>query len=384
MYGELTQTDVRLRNPLLLALSLRHEQKPRFKIPSHMKTTHPRFFGSIVTLSSFLLAVGSVYSAEEPYHFLHEIPVGGEGGWDYLSVDPAARRLYVSHGTKVVVIDVDKDAVAGEIADTPGVHGLAVASELRRGYTSNGRENKAGIVDLETLKTLSKVDTGQNPDGMLYEPGQHEVYMFNGRGSSATVFDAKSGAIVATVALAGKPEFAAADPQAGRVYNNIEDKSDVAVIDTKTHQVTATWPIAPGEEASGMAIDVAHHRLFLGCRNKLMVMMDSSSGKVVATVPIGQGVDANAFDPQTQLAFASCGDGTVTVAKEESPDKLTVVQTLATERGARTMALDPKTHNIYLATAKFEAQPEPATGAPRQRPKMVPGTFKVLVYGMKP
>jgi DNA-binding beta-propeller fold protein YncE len=282
----------------------------------------------------------------------------------------------------VVVIDIDKDAVVGEIADTPGVHGLAVASELKRGFTSNGRENKAGIVDLETLKTLAQVDTGQNPDGMLFEPGQQEVYMFNGRGRSATVFEAASGKVVATIPLSGKPEFAAADPQAGRVYNNIEDKNEVAVIDTKTHQVVATWPIAPGEEASGMAIDLAHHRLFLGCGNKLMVMMDSTTGKVVASVPIGEGVDANAFDPGTQLAFSSCGSGTVTIAKEEAPDKLTVVQTLTTELRARTMTLDPKTHKIYLASAKFEAQPEPVAGAPRQRPKMVPGSFKVLVYGM--
>jgi DNA-binding beta-propeller fold protein YncE len=261
---------------------------------------------------------------------------------------------------------------------------VALAPELKRGFTSNGRENKAGIVDLETLKTLSKVDTGQNPDGMLYEPGRQEVYMFNGRGRSATVFDAKTGTAIATIPLSGKPEFAAADPQAGRVYNNIEDKSEVAVIDIKTHQVVATWPIAPGEEASGMAIDAEHHRLFLGCGNKLMVMMDSTNGKVVATAPIDQGVDANAFDPGTLLAFASCGAGTVTIAKEETPDKLTVVQTLTTERGARTMTLDPKTHNIYLASAKFEAQPEPAPGAPRQRPKMVPGSFKILVYGMNP
>jgi hypothetical protein len=348
-----------------------------------MTRSHRRFRATF-TLSLLCGALAPICRPAGSYHFLKEIPVGGDGGWDYLSVDPAARRLYVSHGTKVVVIDIDKDAVVGEIADTPGVHGLAVASELHRGFTSNGRENKAGMVDLETLKTLSKVDTGQNPDGMLYEPGQQEVYMFNGRGNSATVFAAATGLIVATIPLSGKPEFAAADPQAGRVYNNLEDKSEVAVIDTKTHQVTATWPIAPGEEASGMAIDVAHHRLFLGCHNKLMVMMDSTNGKIVATVPIGQGVDANAFDPQTQLAFASCGDGTVTVAKEESPDKLAVVQTLATRRGARTMALDPPTHNLYLATAEFEAQPEPAAGTPRQRPKMVPGTFKVLVYGMKP
>ena len=349
-----------------------------------MKTTPSRLCGTIITLGILTIAAQPICGADGPYHFLKEIPVGGDGGWDYLSVDQVGRRLYVSHATKVVVIDIDKNEVVGEIADTPGVHGVALAPELKRGFTSNGRENKAGIVDLETLRTLSKVDTGQNPDGMLYEPARQEVYMFNGRGKSATVFEAKTGALVATIPLAGTPEFAAADVQAGRVYNNIEDKSEVAVIDTKTHQVVATWPIAPGEEASGMAFDAVHHRLFLGCGNKLMVMMDSTNGKVVATVPIDQGVDANAFDPGTQLAFASCGAGTVTIAKEETPDKLTVVQTLTTERGARTMTLDPKTHNIYLAAAKYEAQPEPAPGAPRQRPKMVPGSFKILVYGMNP
>jgi len=324
----------------------------------------------------------AVCRADGPYHLIKEIPVGGDGGWDALTVDSAAQRLYVSHAARVVVIDLAKDQVAGEITNTPGVHGIAVAPKLNRGFTSNGRENKVSIVDLKTLQTLSKVDTGTNPDAILFEPGQNEVYAFNGRGQSATVIDAKSGKVVATIPLGGKPEFAEADPEAHRVFNNLEDKSEVAVIDTKTHQVTNHWAIAPGEEASGIAIDVKHHRLFLGCGNKLMVMMDSTNGKVLATVPIGQGVDGNAFDPGTQLAFASCGDGTTTIAHEDAPDKLTVVQTLETQRGSRTIALDPKTHKIYLPTAQFEPQPEQAAGSPRQRPKMVPGTFKVLVYGM--
>jgi YVTN family beta-propeller protein len=329
----------------------------------------------------FSLAV-AVCRADGPYHLIKEIPVGGEGGWDALTVDSAAQRLYVSHAARVVVIDLAKDQVAGEITNTPGVHGIAVAPKLNRGFTSNGRENKVSIVDLKTLQTLSKVDTGTNPDAIFFEPGQKEVYAFNGRGQSATVIDAKSGKVVATIPLGGKPEFAEADPGAHRVFNNLEDKSEVAVIDTRTHSVTNRWPIAPGEEASGIAIDVKHHRLFLGCGNKLMVMMDSTSGKVVATVPIGPGVDGSAFDPETQLAFASCGDGTTTIAHEDTPDKLNVVQTLKTERGSRTIALDPKTHKIYLPTAQFEPQPEPAAGSPRQRPKMVPGTFKILVYGM--
>lgn len=317
--------------------------------------------------------------AEGPYHLLKEIPVGGEGGWDYLSVDSENQRLYVSHATKVVVIDISKDTVVGEITNTPGIHGVAVAPDLGRLFTSNGRENKAGMVDIKTLQTLSKIETGQNPDGMLYEPGRQEVYMFNGRGQSATVIDAKAGKVVATIPLGGKPEFATADPKAERVYNNLEDKSEVVAIDTKKHEVVNHWPIAPGEEASGMAIDVAHHRLFLGCGNKLMVMLDNTNGKVVGSVPIGQGVDANAFDPGTQLAFASCGDGTVTIAHEDSPDKLTVVQTLKTQAGSRTMTLDPKTHRIYLAAAKYEAAAEG-----QRRGRMVPDSFKVLVFGMEP
>jgi YVTN family beta-propeller protein len=339
----------------------------------------------IVTLAAIvvpLLAKIPDACAAAPYKLLTEIPVGGDGGWDYLSIDEAARRLYMSHATEIVVIDIDRNAVVGRIADTPGVHGFAVAPDLGRGFSSNGKEAKSSIVDLKTLKTLSKVDTGENPDAILYEPMQREVYTFNGHGQSATVFDAATGKVAATIPLGGKPEFAVIDRDAKLIYNNLEDKSAVAVIDPTKHQVVNTWPIKPGEEASGMAFDAVHHRLFLGCANNLMAMMDSTTGKVVATVPIGKGVDANAFDPATQLAFSSCGDGTVTIAHEDTLEKLTVVQTLATQRGARTMTLDSKTHRIYLAAAKFEDAPPQAPGAPRQRPKIVPGSVKVLVYAM--
>jgi YVTN family beta-propeller protein len=330
-----------------------------------------------LALAFGLVAATSVSAADANYKLLKEIPVGGDGGWDYLTVDSPAQRLYVSHGSKVVVIDTAKDAVCGEITNTPGVHGIAVAPELNRGLVTCGRENKGAVVDLKTLQILSKIETGANPDGMLFEPGQKEFYTFNGRGSSATVIDAKTEKVVATIPLGGKPEFAAADAKAGLVFNNLEDKSEVVVIDTKTHSVTNRWPIAPGEEASGMAYDEKNHRLFLGCGNKMMVMLDSTTGKALASVPIGDGVDANAFDPGTQLAFASCGDGTTTIAKEDG-DKLTVVQTLKTERGARTMTLDPATHKIYLASAKFDA---PAEG--QRRGKMVAGSFKILVYGLE-
>ena len=331
-------------------------------------------------LLAFLWAVSNAH-AVTTYSLVKEIPIGGEGGWDYLSIDEGARRLYVSHATKVVVVDIDKDEVVGEIQDTPGIHGLAVAPDLGRGFTSNGKENKISVVDLKTLKTLSKSDAGANPDAIIYEPGQKEVYAFNGRGSSATVLKAESGEVVATIPLAGKPEFAAADPKAGEVFCNLEDKSEIVVIDTKTHKVTATWPVAPGEEPSGMAIDPEHHRLFIGCGNKQMLMIDSSTGKVVGSVAIGDRVDANAFDPETHLAFASCGDGTTTIASDEDPGKLTLVQTLTTEKSARTMALDPKTHKIYLASARFEPMAAAGPGGSRQRPKIVAGSLKILVYG---
>ena len=315
--------------------------------------------------------------ASEPYQFLNEIPLGGEGGWDILTIDSAASRLYLSHATTVVVVDLNKNAIAGEIADTPGVHGFLPVPELQRGFSSNGKESKSSVVDLKTLKTISKIDTGESPDAIVYDPKQHEIYVFNHRGYSATVIDAKEAKVVATISLGGSPEFAVVDPGAGRVYCNLEDTSEVAVIDTKKHEVKVHWPLAPGEEPTGIALDAAHHRLFATCHNKIMVMLDTETGKAITTVPIGAGTDGCEFDDSTQLAFASCGEGVVTIAKEESPDKLVVVQTLKTERGARTMAIDPKTHRIYLPTAQIQ----PAPGAPPARPTIVPNTFKLLVYG---
>src|SRR5438874_1468051 len=228
--------------------------------------------------------------AQEPYKFLNEIPIGGEGGWDILTIDSAASRLYLSHATKVVVVDLNKNAVVGEIADTPGVHGFVAVPELQRGFSSNGKESKSSVVDLKTLKTFSKIDTGES-------------------------------------------------------------------------------------------LDAAHHRLFATCHNKMMVMLDTETGKVITTVPIGAGVDGCAFDETAQLAFASCGEGITTIAKEEAPEKLSVVQTLKTERGARTMALDPKTHRIYLPSAQFQPPPSPSPGVSPARPTIVPNTLKLLVYG---
>lgn len=328
-----------------------------------------------------LAFLGGVASGSDSYQFLNEIKIGGEGGWDILTVDSAASRLYLSHATKVVVVDLNENAVVGEIADTPGVHGFVAVPEFQRGFSTNGKENKSSVVDLATLKTISKIDTGDSPDAVVYDQQRHEVYIFNHRGNSVTVIDAKESKVVATIQLDGNPEFAAVDENAGRIYVNIEDKSEVAAIDTAKHEVIANWPLAPGEEPSGIALDAVHHRLFSGCHNKMMVMVDTETGKVITNVPIGAGTDGAAFDDATQLAFASCGDGTTTIAKEEAPDKLTVVQTLKTERGARTMAIDPKTHRIYLPTAQFQPPPTPAPGQTPARPAIVPNTFKLLVYG---
>ena len=343
--------------------------------------TYAGAFAATAILTAAVATDAIAADSSPGYHLLKEIAVGGDTGWDYLSIDSAARRLYVTHGSHIVVVDIDTNAVVGDIPDTPGVHGFAIAHALGRGFSSNGQESKVSIVDLSSLATTAKVTTEEGPDAILFEAGHAEIYTFNGRARSMTVIGAKSGQVVTSVKLPGKPEFAADDPGAGRVFVNIEDRSEVVAIDTLTHRVVNEWPIAPGESASGMAFDVRHHRLFLGCENHLMLMMDSGTGKVVASVPIGTGVDANAFDEKLQLAFSSNGEGTVTIAKEESPSKLTVVQTLTTQPSARTMALDPRTHRIYLSAATFEPAPEAAPGAPRQRRATVPGSFKVLVYG---
>lgn len=328
------------------------------------------------TLSAAVLAAPPDAPA---YRVSRKVEVGGEGGWDYLIVDAAARRLYVTRGTRVAVFDADTYAAVGEIPDTAGVHGVALAPELSRGFTSNGRANTITIFDTKTLKTIAEVKaTGENPDAILYDPASKRVFAFNGRTGNATALDAATGGVAGTIALDGKPEFAVADGK-GRVYVNIEDKNTLAVIDARSLAVEKRWPLGPCEEPSGLAIDREHRRLFAGCHNKMMAVVDADSGKVVATVPIGEGVDANAYDPATGLAFASCGDGTLTAARAEGPNKYVVAQTVATQQGARTMALDEKTHAIVLATAQFGPPPSPTAENPRPRRTIVPGSFVLLV-----
>jgi len=331
-------------------------------------------------------------AADEPYRLLTEVKIGGAGQWDYLSVDADARRLYVMHSgaNSINVIDIDKNTIVGEITDTPGVHGFVTVPSLGKGFSSNGRENKVSVVDLKTLKTLSKIDTGMNPDAILFEPKKQEIYTFNGTSKDATVIAAATGTVVATIPFGFKPETGVADPSVGRVYVNNEDNSEVKVIDVNTHAVVATWPLAPGMAPTGLAFDAKDHLLIVGC-NSLMVLMDSTNGKIVSTVPAGAGIDAAGFDAGKGLAFVSSGGGTgsVTIAKAESPGKWVAVQTLATARGARTMAVDQKTHNIYLAAVEYPATPPaaaaPAAGAPRGRgAPATPDSFKVMVFGTGP
>jgi hypothetical protein len=317
------------------------------------------------------------------YHLIKSFPVGGDGGWDYLTFDGATRRLYISRGTRVMVVDPDAGKVVGEIPNQSGVHGIALAPDLGRGFISNGRSDMVTVFDLKTLKVLSEVkSTGQNPDAIIYDPSSHRVFAFNGRSGNATAIDAATGKVAGTIALGGKPEFAASDRK-GSVFVNIEDKNEVVAIDAAKLTATQHWPLAGCDEPSGMAIDVAHQRLIVGCGNQVAAIVDSTSGRVVAKVPIGKGVDANGFDPGTGLAFASCGadGGVLTVIHEDSPDSWSVATNAPTKPGARTMALDEKTHSVYLVTARFGPRPAPTAAEPHPRPPIVPGSFEVLVVG---
>jgi len=332
------------------------------------------------SLALSLLLISTAVFATPAYHLLKKIPLGGEGGWDYLTFDAGSGRLYISRATHVMVLGGAGGKVVGDIPDTAGVHGIALAPELGRGFTSNGRAGTVTIFDLKTLATIGHADAGQNPDAIVYDPASKRVFTMNGRSGDATAIDAATGKVGGTVPLGGKPEFAVADGR-GRIYVNIQDKSEMVALDSRKLAVVGRWPLAPCEQPTGLALDPEHRRLFSGCGNQLMAVMDADSGKVITALPIGRGVDATAFDPGLQYAYASNGDGTLTVVHEDSPDKFTVLENVATQPGARTMALDPTTHQVYLVTADFAPTPPPAPGQPRQRPAIVPNTFVVLVFG---
>jgi DNA-binding beta-propeller fold protein YncE len=344
-------------------------------VPTKSTPGRPWFAAILVSVAATALAASG-----PGYHVVNTYKLGGDGGWDYLTIDANARRLYISRATHVMVVDADSGKVVGDIADTPGVHGIALATDLGRGFISNGRENTVSIFDLKTLATSSKVKVGQNPDAILFDPATKRVFTFNGKSNDSTVLDAEKGTVLGTIKLDGKPEFAASDGQ-GEVFVNIEDKSEIEAIDANKMEVKAKWPLAPCTEPSGLALDRKNRRLFAGCDNKMMAVVNADNGKVLATLPIGEGVDANTFDDDTQLAFASCGEGVLTIVHEDSAEKFSAVENVPTQPGARTMALDTKTHNVYLVTAKFGPPPAPTADNPHPRRSIVPDSFVVLVVG---
>jgi DNA-binding beta-propeller fold protein YncE len=354
-----------------------------------------RFLDSaFLTLSiAAVIAVASIASASlrgksanatlgpSGYHLLKKITLGGDGGWDYITFDSPTRRLFISRQTKVIVLDVDSEKVVGEIPNTEGVHGVALAPEFNRGFTSNGRAGTVTIFDMKTLAVIGSAPAGTNPDAIVYDPASKRVFAMNGRSSNSTAIDAATGKVVGTIALNGKPEFAVADG-AGHVYVNMEDKNELWQIDSQKLTATTHWPLAPCQEPSGLAMDTEHHRLFAGCDNKMIAVVNADTGKVVATPPIGDGVDANGFDPGTGYVFSSNGEsGTLTVIHEDTPDKYTVVENVPTQKSARTMALDLKTHEVYLVAAQFGPRPAPTPETPRPRPPLLPDSFVVLVCG---
>jgi YVTN family beta-propeller protein len=333
--------------------------------------------GALVRILFFITVIFCLSASAAPvaYHALADLPLLGQGGWDYPSLDPESHRLFISHSDRVVVIDTETNKVLTEITDTPGVHGIAIAADLGKAYSSNGKEDKVSVIDLKTLISKSKISVGEKPDAIAYDPGQHEVYVFNGKSQSVTVIDGRKDKVVATLKVPGKPEFAAVDSEAHRVYVNVEDKNSILAIDTVNHTVAAVWPLENCESPTGLAIDIKNHRLFSVCENEKMVMVDAQTGKTVASAPTGQGTDGVVFDALKMLAFSANGkSATITVVHEDSPNHLTVVQNLKSHRGARTITIHPGTGRIYLPAADFE----PSVG--EARPKMIEGTQKILVF----
>ena len=334
-------------------------------------------FRSSLPALMVLLTALSAFPQNAPsspgYHVIKTIAVPGDEGWDYLIVDAPARRVYVSHGSHVVVLDADSYAVVGDIPDTQGVHGIALAKDFGRGFVSDGRANTATIFDLKSLRTIATVKTGMNPDAIVYDEVSQRVFTMNGRSGDTTAIDAATEKVLGTLALGGKPEFAAADGK-GSIFVNIEDKSEIVEFDARKLTATHRWPLAPCEGPSGLAMDRKSRRLFAGCGNKMMAIVDADTGQVISTPAIGEGVDANVFDPETKLAFASTGEGTLNVFHEDTPGKFTAVESVTTKKSARTMGLDLKTHYIFLPAADF-APPEPG----ERRGKMKPGSLVILV-----
>jgi len=334
-----------------------------------------------LAFSFFGPAAHAQTTAAAPYHLLNTINIGGEGGWDYLSVDPGGERLYVSHGTRVEVVDLKTRKLIGTIMDTPGVHGIEVMPSANRGYITCGRNNTCVVFDLKTLKPIGPpIPTGPKPDALLVDKFSNRVFLFSNEGGKSTVLDAKTGAVVGTADLGGDVEAPATDGK-GHIFVNIEDKSQVIEFDAKTLAVLQRHSVAPGEEPTGLAYDPKTNRLFSGCANEKLVVTDSKTGKRVAVLPTAKGTDGVGFDPATRNIITSNGSGTFTVLHEDTPNKFSVVANVPSARGARTMSLDPKTGHLFTVTADYGSTPAPTKENPRPRPGIVPGTFRVLEFG---
>jgi YVTN family beta-propeller protein len=309
-----------------------------------------------------LAVIAALAAPPSGYHIIKKVTVPGAGGWDYVTVDDAGRRVYIAHATQVEVLDADTSELVGTIPDTPGAHGVAIASEFGRGFITAGKSDSVIIFDLKTLKPLGEVKVGKKPDAIIYDPGTKHVFAMNGDSDNTTVINAADGKVVATIDLGGGPEFAAADGK-GNVYINLEEKAETVHIDSNTLKVLHRWPLAPGGTATALAFDPQTRRLFAGCRGgQLMVVLDADSGKVITTAPIGQRVDAAAYDPATKLVFQSTGGGTTAVFHQDSADKYTLLENLATNPGSKTMGLDPRTHHLFV-------------------PANLGGQFTILVFG---
>jgi DNA-binding beta-propeller fold protein YncE len=320
-------------------------------------------------------------SGQSEYLLIKKTVIGGEGGWDYLTVDEKTRKLYVSHSTQVEVLNVDTHEKLGNIASLQGVHGIILIPKAGRGLTTNGRTNTVTLFDLKTLEKIVELPTGKNPDAGLYDPFSKRVFVFNHSGTSATAIDPFEGKVVGEVELGGGAIEAGVSDGNGAIYVNSEDTNEVIVFDPKSLKVKTRWSISPGEEPTGIALDTKTKRVFSVCHNGMMIVVNTENGQIVTTVPIGKGVDGVIFDPTTQLIISSNGEGSLSVIKEVSANEFKVIQTVKTERGARTIAFDPKTHHVFVSTAQYGETPAATTENPNPRPPVIPGTFMVLEYG---
>ncbi|MCJ7466048.1 MAG: hypothetical protein MUO53_05060 [Maribacter sp.] len=331
----------------------------------------------MLVLNGFMF-VRCQQARSDTYQIINRFSVPGDGFWDYLTIDEKTDRLFVSHGTVTQVLDSKTGKLVGSIENTPGVHGIALSQELDKAYISCGRDSSVVVIELSTLQTITRIPTkGVNPDAILYDSYSGKVFVYNGGSSNATVIDSKTDQVVATITLPGKPEFSVSDGK-GRVYVNIEDKSLVVAIDSKKSTLENTWSLAPGEEPSGLALDNSNHRLFSVCSNKKMIVMNALNGEIISVLDIGKGSDGCAFDPELKRAYSSNGEGTLTVVQEGANDSYTVLTTLETQIGARTIGVNKKTHHLYLPTAKYGDRPEPTAENPRPRPTIAKGTFTLL------